>query len=74
MGYVMLNCPVIINPLRTSLYGQTNFLMEVICLQHILIKYLEKYNFLKIADANSILADVKSIIQLSRRHFFADVK
>ena len=33
-----------------------------------------KNNFLKIADANSIFADVKSIIQLSRRHFFADVK
>ena len=48
--------------------------MEVICLQHFLIEYLEKYNFLKIADANSIFADVKSIIQLSRRHFFADVK
>ena len=48
--------------------------MEVICLQHLLIEYLEKYNFLKIADANSIFADVKSIMQLSRRHFFADVK
>ena len=71
MGYVILNRPVMINPLRTSLYGQ---IMEVICLQHLLIEYLEKYNFLKIADANSIFADVKSIIQLSRRHFFADVK
>ena len=39
-----------------------------------LIEYLENYIFLKIADANSIFADVKSIIQLSRRHFFADVK
>ena len=48
--------------------------MEVICLQHLLIEYLEKYNFLKIADTNSIFADVKSIIQLSRQHFFADMK
>ena len=48
--------------------------MEVICLQQLLIEYLEKHNFLKIADVNSIFADVKSIIQLSRRHFFADVK
>ena len=48
--------------------------MEVICLQQLLIEYLEKYNFLKIADANSIFADVKSMIPLSRRHFFADVK
>ena len=48
--------------------------MGVIYLQNLLIEYLEKYNFLKIADANSIFADVKSIIQLSRRHFFADVK
>ena len=47
--------------------------MEVICLQHLLIEYLEKYNFLKIADVNSIFADVKSITQLSRQHFFADV-
>ena len=70
----MLNRPVIINPLRTYLYGQTSFWMQVICLQDLLIEYLEKYNFSKIADANSIFADVKSIIQLSRRHFFADVK
>ena len=48
--------------------------MEVMCLQHLLIEYLEKYNFLKIADANSIFVDVKSIVQLSPRHFFADVK
>ena len=48
--------------------------MKVICLQHRLIEYLEKYNFLKIADANSIFADVKYIIQLLRRHFFAHVK
>ena len=41
--------------------------MDVICLQHLLIEYLEKYIFLKIAD-------VKSIIQLSCWHFFADVK
>ena len=37
--------------------------MEVIYLQHRLTEYLEKYNFLKIADANSIFADVKSIMQ-----------
>ena len=40
--------------------------MEGICLQHFLIEYLEKHNFLKIAHANSIFADVKSITQLSR--------
>ena len=33
-------------------------------------RHLEKYNFLKISDANSIFADVKSIIQLSHWHFF----
>ena len=48
--------------------------MEVICLQHLLIEYLEKHNFLNIADTNSIFADMKSITQLSRRHFFTDVK
>ena len=63
----MRNVPVIITPLRTYFYGQTKFWMEVICLQHLLIDYLEKYSFLKTAD-------VKSIIQLSRRHFFADMK
>ena len=26
--------------------------MEVICFQHLLIEYLEKYNFLKIADVS----------------------
>ena len=36
--------------------------MEVIYLQHLLIEYLEKYNFLKIAYVNSIFADMKSII------------
>ena len=70
----MLNLLVIITPLKTYLYGQTNFGIEVICLQHFLIECLEKYNFLKIVDANSIFADVKSIIQLSRQHFFVDVK
>ena len=54
----MLNLPVIITPLRTYLYGQTYFSMEVIYLQHRLTEYLEKYYFLKIADANSIFADV----------------
>ena len=44
--------------------------MEVMYLQHRLIEYLEKYNFLRIADLNSIFADLKSIMQLSRRHFF----
>ena len=48
--------------------------MEVVYLQHHVIEYLEKYNFLKIADANVIFADVKSIMQLSHQHFFADVK
>ena len=70
----MFNLPVIITPLKTYLYGQTSFWLEVICLQHPLIEYLEKYNFLKIVDANSIFADEKSIMQLLRRHFFADVK
>ena len=70
----MLNLLVIITPLRTYLYDQTKFWMEVICLQHLLIEYFEKYNFLKIADANSIFANVKSITSLSRRHFFANVK
>ena len=70
----MFNFPIIITLLRTYLYGQISFWMEIICLQHLLIEYLEKYNFLKIANANSIFADVKSIIQLSRQHFSADVK
>ena len=70
----MRNLPGIITPLRTYLYGQTKFWMEVICLQHLFIEYLEKYNFLKTANANSVFAYVKSIIQLSRRHFFADMK
>ena len=48
--------------------------MEVIYLQQLLIEYLEKYNFLKIAEANSIFADMKLIIELLRRHLFADVK
>ena len=48
--------------------------MKVISLQHLLIEYLEKYNILEIANVNSIFADVKSFIQLSRRHFFADMK
>ena len=48
--------------------------MEVTCLQHFLIEYLEKCSFLKIADANSIFADVKSIIQLLRWDLFADLK
>ena len=48
--------------------------MEVICLQHLFIKYLEKYNFLKIADMDSIFADVKSFIQLLSQHFFAYMK
>ena len=48
--------------------------MEVICLQHLLIEYLEKYNFLKIANVNSIFVDVKSIMELSRWHIFANVK
>ena len=70
----MLNFLVIITPLKTYLYGQANFGIEVICLQHLLIECLEKYNFLKIANTNSIFANVKSIIQLWRWHFFADMK
>ena len=44
------------------------------CLQHLLIEYLEKYNILKIANVNSIFADMKSIVQHSPQHFFANVK
>ena len=51
----MRNLPVIITPLRTYLYGQTKFWIEVICLQHLLIEYLEIYNSLKFADAISFL-------------------
>ena len=49
------------------MYGQISFQMEVICLQNLLIEYLEKYNLLKIAD-------MKSMIPFLRQHFFADVK
>ena len=48
--------------------------MEVIYLQHIQLNIWKNTFLLKIADANSILADVKLIIQLSRWHFFADMK
>ena len=48
--------------------------MEVIYLQQLLIEYLEKCNFLKIAEANFIFVDVKLIIENSRRHFFANVR
>ena len=51
----MLNLRVIITPL--------------ICLQHLLIEYLEKDNFMKIAEANSIFAYVKLIIKLSYWQF-----
>ena len=60
----MLNHPVIITPLRTYLYGQANFWMEVICIQYLLMEYLEKDNFLKIANANFIFACAKLIIKL----------
>ena len=70
----MLNLPVIITPLRTYLCDQTNFGMEVICLKHLLIEYLEKDNFLKIAEANSLFADMKLIIKFLCQHFFANVK
>ena len=60
----MINLPVINTSLRTYFYGQTSFWMEMIFLQDLLTEYLEKYNFLKIADANSIFADLKSIMQL----------
>ena len=35
---------------------------------------MEKYNFLKIADVNSIFANVKSIMQLLHQHLFVAVK
>ena len=70
----MLNLPVIITPLRTYLYDQTSFSMKIIYLQHRVIEDLEKYNFLKIANANSIFADLKLMMQLLRWDFFADVK
>ena len=70
----MLNLPVIITPLKTYFHGQVSFQMEVIYLQYLLIEHLEKCNFLKIADANSIFANVKSIMQLSRQLFFVGVK
>ena len=44
----MLNHPVIITP-KTYLFGHTSFWMRVIYSQHLLIEYLEKYFFLKIA-------------------------
>ena len=69
----MLNLPVIITPLRAYLNGQTNFWIEVIYLQQLLIEWLEKYNILNTADAKSIFANVKSIIQLLHQHFFANV-
>ena len=70
----MLGLLAIITLLKTYLDGQTNFGIEVICLQHLLIECLEKYNFFKIIDTNSISADVKSMIQLLRRHLFAEAK
>ena len=36
------------------MHGQTSFWIEVIYLQHLLIEYLAKCNFLKIADTISI--------------------
>ena len=48
--------------------------MGITYLQQLLIESLEKYKFLKIAEANSTFADVQSIIELLRRHFFTDVK
>ena len=48
--------------------------MEVICLQHLLIENLEKYNFFKITDVNSIFANMKLVIQLLHQHFFANMK
>ena len=54
----MLNLPIVITPLRTYLYGHTIFWMDVIYLQHLLIEYLEKYIFLKIANVSSIFADI----------------
>ena len=70
----MFNLSVVIISSGTLLLIQTSFWMEVICSQHLLIEYLEKYSFLKIADLNSNFVNVKLIIQLSRQHFFRDVK
>ena len=67
----MLNLSVIITPIKDLFVWSC---MEVIYLQQLLIECLEKYNFLKIAQANSIFADVQSVIELSRQHFFTDVK
>ena len=70
----MFNLSVVIISSGTLLLIQTSFWMEVICSQNLLIEYLEKYSFLKIADLNSIFVNVKVIIQLSRQHFFGGVK
>ena len=59
IGYVMLNLPAIITSFRTYLYGQTNFWMAVIYLQQLSIEFLEKEDFLKIAEANSISTNMK---------------
>ena len=67
----MLNLPVI-TPIKGLFVWSYKFLNGGNLLQELLIEYLEKYNFLKITKVNSIFADVKSIIELSRRHFFAD--
>ena len=48
--------------------------MEVIYLQQLLIEYLEKYSFLKIAEVNSTFADMKLIIELWCWYLFADIK
>ena len=70
----MFNLSVVIISSGTLLLIQTSFWMEVICSQNLLIEYLEKYSFLKIADLNSIFVNVKVIIQLSRQHFFGGVR
>ena len=70
----MFNLSVVIISSGTLLLIQTSFWMEVICSQNLLIEYLEKYSFLKIADLNSIFVNVKVIIQLSPQHFFGGVK
>ena len=70
----MLNLPVIITNIKNLFVLSDKFLNGGNLSAKPLIEYLQKYNFLKIADANFIFADMKSVIQLSRLHFFAEIK
>ena len=42
--------------------------------ENVQCSYKKFYFILKIADVKSAFANAKMILQLSRRHFFADVK